>query len=235
MADIKTYNNKDYQSTFTNKNLPDPTNNGDAANKQYVDNTINALIFQRDQKDGVVAVATSNITLAGSAPNTLDGVTLQANDRIAVVGQSNAAQNGIYTVTTLGTGSNGTWTRATDADSNAEVNQGMCFNVAQGTNGAGSTYLLTTANPITLGTTNLTFTKTNVGTVKGYTGTLSSGSSSYTVTHNLATNNTVKAIRDSSTGEDVEGVKFTLIDTNSFTADFGVTTSNNYVITVTGV
>lgn len=36
MADIKTYNNKDYQSTFTNKNLPDPVSNGDAANKQMV-------------------------------------------------------------------------------------------------------------------------------------------------------------------------------------------------------
>lgn len=235
MADIKTYNNKDYQSTFTNKNLPDPVSNGDAANKQYVDNTINALIFQRDQKDGVIAVATSNITLAGSAPNTLDGITLSSGDRIGVIGQSNAAQNGIYTVTTLGTGSNGTWTRATDADSNNEVTQGMCFNVAQGTNGAGSTYLLTTANPITLGTTNLTFTKTNVGNVKGYSTTLSSGSSSYTVTHNLGTNNTLKAVRDNVTGEDVEGVKFILIDTNSFTADFGVTTSNNHVITVTGV
>ena len=111
----------------------------------------------------------------------------------------------------------------------------MCFNVAQGTNGAGSTYLLTTANPITLGTTNLTFTKTNVGNVKGYSTTLSSGSSSYTVTHNLGTNNTLKAVRDNVTGEDVEGVKFILIDTNSFTADFGVTTSNNHVITVTGV
>lgn len=235
MADIKTYNNKDYQNTFKNINLVDPTNAQDSATKNYVDNTINSVLFQRDEKDAVRVVTTTNITLSGGAPNSYDGVTLVAGDRIGVTGQTNASQNGIYTITTLGTGSNGTWTRSTDADSNAEVTQGMAFNVAEGTNGVGSTYLLTTANPITLGTTNLTFVKTNVGTVKGYTGTLSSGSSSYTVTHNLATNNTVKAVRDLSTGKDVEGVEFTLIDTNSFTADFGVNTAVNHQITVTGV
>ncbi len=127
------------------------------------------------------------------------------------------------------------WTRSPDADISAEVTQGLSFNVIEGTSGAGSTYLLTTANPIVLNTTNLTFIKTNVGTVKGYSTTLSSGSSSYTVTHNLNTNNTIKAVRNSTTGEDVEGVKFTLIGLNSFTADFGESTVDNFIISVTGI
>lgn len=235
MANVPVFNNKDMQSLFTLENLPDPTTNLQASNKQYVDNTINQLILNRDTKDPVRVVTTTNITLASAAPNTYDGITLVLGDRIGVTGQTNAAQNGIYTITTLGTGANGVWTRSTDADSNVEVTQGLTFNVIEGTSGAGSNYLLTTANPIVLNTTNLTFIKTNIGTVKGYSTNLTSGSSSYTVTHNLNTNNTVKAIRNSTTGEDVEGVKFTLIGLNSFTADFGVTTSNNFVITVTGV
>lgn len=229
------FNNKDYQSAFTNKNLPDPSNATDAANKQYVDNTINQLIFNRDEKDGVRVATTTNITVGSAAPNSYDGVTLALGDRIGVVGQSNQAQNGIYTITTLGTGANGVWTRSTDADASSEVTQGMCFNVAEGTAGAGSTYLLVTANPITLGTTNLVFSKTNVGTAKGYSITLTSGSSSYTVTHNLNTNNTIKSVRNASTGKDVEGVEFTLIDSNSFTANFGVSTAVNYEISVVGV
>lgn len=234
-ANIPVFNNKDYQNQATNINLPDPTNAQDAANKQYVDNTINQLIFNRDEKDGVRIATTTNITLGSAAPNTYDGVSLNLNDRIGVVGQSNLAQNGIYTVTTLGTGANGVWTRSTDADSSAEVTQGMSFNVAEGTVGAGSAYLLVTPNPITLGSTNLTFTKTNVGTAKGYSTTLTSGSSSYTVTHNLNTNNTIKSVRNALTGKDVEGVEFTLIDSNSFTANFGVSTAVNYQISVVGV
>lgn len=235
MADVIVFNNKDMQSLFTLKNLPDPTTNLEASNKQYVDNSIAQLILNRDTKDPVRVVTTTNITLASAAPNVYDGVTLALGDRIGVVSQTNQAQNGIYTVTTLGTGVNGVWTRSTDADSSAEVTQGLSFNVIEGTSGAGSVYLLTTANPIVLNTTNLTFIKTNVGTVKGYSTTLASGSSSYTVTHNLNTSNTVKSVRNVTTGEDVEGVKFTLIGVNSFTADFGVTTSDNFVITVTGV
>lgn len=117
-----------------------------------------ALINNRGFKEPVRAATTANITtLAGGAPNTLDGVTLAANDRILVKDQSTGAQNGIYTVTTLGTGANGTWTRATDADTAAELPPGAVLSVQEGTTNADKMFMLATNGPITLGTTSLTF------------------------------------------------------------------------------
>jgi len=103
------------------------------------------------------AATTANITLAGGAPNVADGVTLAANDRILVKDQTTGSQNGIYVVTTLGTGANGTWTRATDADGAGELLSGMLVTVSEGTVNADSMWMLTTNDPITIGTTALTF------------------------------------------------------------------------------
>jgi hypothetical protein len=55
------------------------------------------------------------------APNVLDGVTLIATNRILVKNSTNGAANGIYVVTTAGTGANGVWDRATDFDADTEV------------------------------------------------------------------------------------------------------------------
>lgn len=113
-------------------------------------------------KTPVRAATTANIaSLAGGAPNTLDGVTLAANDRILVKDQATASQNGIYIVTTLGTGANGTWTRATDADGVGEIIAGMLVVSAEGTANADAIWLLTTNGTITVGTTALTFARQN--------------------------------------------------------------------------
>jgi len=108
---------------------------------------------------------TANITLSGSAPNTLDGATLAADDRILVKNQSTASQNGLYYVSTLGTGANGTWTRATDADGAGELLSGMLVTVSEGTVNADSIWMLTTPNPITIGTTALTFARKDAGSI----------------------------------------------------------------------
>lgn len=109
-------------------------------------------------KTPVRAATTANIaSLAGGAPNTLDGVTLAANDRILVKDQTTGSQNGLYVVTTLGTGANGTWTRATDADGAGEIIAGMLVVVAEGTVNADTEWELTTNAPITIGTTSLAF------------------------------------------------------------------------------
>jgi hypothetical protein len=105
------------------------------------------------------ATVGANITLAGGAPNTLDGVTLVANDRILVKDQTTASQNGIYYVSTLGTGVNGTWTRSTDADQAGELTSGAVMAVEEGTLNADSLWMLTTDGSITIGTTALTFAR----------------------------------------------------------------------------
>jgi len=112
-----------------------------------------------DYKQTARAVTTSNITLSGGAPATVDGVSLALSDRILVTGQSTGSENGIYYVTTVGAGSNGTWARSLDADTTGEVSAGMIIMVTEGTTYADTQWKLTTDDPITIGTTSLTFVR----------------------------------------------------------------------------
>ena len=97
-----------------------------------------------DYKQSVRAVTTTNITLAGGAPSTADSVSLAVNDRILVTGQTTGSQNGLYYVTTLGNGSNGTWTRSTDGDVTGEIDAGLIVMVTEGTVYADTQWKLTT-------------------------------------------------------------------------------------------
>jgi hypothetical protein len=108
-----------------------------------------ASVFQ--YKAAVRAVATSNITLSGA--QTIDGVSIVAGDRVLCVGQTSGAANGIYDAAA------GAWTRSADADVSAEVKSGMLVPVTEGTVNAATLWLLTTNNPITLGSTVLVFQK----------------------------------------------------------------------------
>lgn len=93
-----------------------------------------------------VATATApgdgNITLSGE--QTIAGV-LTSTDRVLVTDQTDASENGIYVTAA------GAWARATDFDQTAEVVQGSLVPVTGGDN-AGS-FVLVTADPITVGTT----------------------------------------------------------------------------------
>jgi hypothetical protein len=111
----------------------------------------------------------ATLTNAGTkAALQIDGVTLSVSNRVLVYNQVNAYENGVYTVTTVGTpdpgGTNWVLTRSTDTntyrpDSTTGLGQGDYFFVQEGSTGAGESYVLTTANPLIIGTTNLTFTQ----------------------------------------------------------------------------
>jgi hypothetical protein len=129
-----------------------PTDDAHAATKGYVDAARAGL----DVKASVRAATTNEMMLIGSyavGEVTVDGVQVVAGDRILVKNQAgNPQNNGIYIVV-----DDGPWTRATDADSSAEVTAGMFTFVAEGTVNADSGWVLTTNDTITLGTTALTF------------------------------------------------------------------------------
>lgn len=129
-------------------NLAEPVADTDAATKYYVDAARSGL----DVKASVKVATTANITLSNT--QTVDGVALSVGDRVLVKDQSTASQNGIYVVSATA------WTRATDADNNpgGEVTSGMFTFVEQGTVNSDCGFVLTTEDPITLGTTNLAFT-----------------------------------------------------------------------------
>ena len=110
-----------------------------------------------DFKQTARAITSSNITLSGGAPATVDGVSLLADDRVLVNGQSDASENGIYFVATLGSGSNGTFTRTGDANATGEINSGMIIMVTEGTSFADTQWMLTTDGTITVGSTAIYF------------------------------------------------------------------------------
>jgi phage-related tail fiber protein len=127
--------------------LAAPVSATDAANKAYVDASRSGL----DVKDSVRAATTGDITLSGE--QTIDGVAVVAGDRVLVKNQSTGSANGIYVAAA------GAWSRATDADTSAEVTAGMFAFVAEGTVNADSGWVLSTNDTITLGTTSLTFSQ----------------------------------------------------------------------------
>lgn len=134
--------------------LADPTAPQDAATKAYVDAVKSGL----DIKLSVRAMSESNIPIAtGGVSLTLDGVAIANGDRVLLVGQTTPAENGIYVAS--GVGTNVALTRASDADSNAEVTPGLFVFVEQGGSRGDSGWVLTTDAPITLGTTPLAFTQ----------------------------------------------------------------------------
>jgi Coiled stalk of trimeric autotransporter adhesin len=149
---------------------------GTAATDAATFGQLSAAVAGFDWKEPVRAATTANIaTLAGGAPNVIDGVTLVANDRVLVKNQTTTSQNGLYAVTTLGTGANGTWTRTGDADAPAEIN-GATVLIEAGTVNQGDIYQQT-ATVATLGTDAVTWTKVSEGnqiyTADGTTLTLS--------------------------------------------------------------
>jgi hypothetical protein len=96
----------------------------------------------------VIAVATSSITTTGL--QTIDGVTLAANDRVLLQNQTNAADNGVYIAQA------GAWSRANDANSGTDI-LGAYTNVTSGTTYAGKTFINTNTGTIDLGSTAITF------------------------------------------------------------------------------
>ena len=133
-------------------NLSAPTSSTDAANKAYVDSVSQGL----DVKQSVRVSTTTNVDLSTDleSGDVIDGVTLAEGNRVLVKHQTTGADNGLYVVQ-----SSGAAVRADDANISSEVTAGFFTFVEEGTLYGNTGWVLTTDNPITLGTTPLTFTQ----------------------------------------------------------------------------
>jgi hypothetical protein len=97
---------------------------------------------------------TAGISLRGqitAAPNVLDGVTLAVGNRILMKNHSAGAANGIYVVTTLGTGTTGVWDRVTDWDADGEVTSSTWVRVTNGIQNENSVWRVTNTAAIIVG------------------------------------------------------------------------------------
>jgi hypothetical protein len=160
-------------------------------------------IYNLDYKQATRVVTVTNVTLSGGAPALVDGVTLSANDRVLVTGQSTGSQNGLYIVSSVGTGSNGTWVRTSDGNETGEIEAGMIVMVTEGVVYADTQWKLITDNPITIGSTALTFTQNYLAN------SISGGTSNVTVYSNanvtISSAGTPNVLTISSTGIVVAG------------------------------
>lgn len=147
-------------------NVAAPTAGTDGANKSYVD----ATSAGRDWKDSVRVASTANINLASPGAN-IDAVAMSAGERFLAKNQTAGAENGIY----IWNGAAVPATRATDMDVSSEVTGGVTVSVEEGTANADTRWILTTNNPIVLGTTALTFSADAGEVVSGGAGLTKTG------------------------------------------------------------
>jgi hypothetical protein len=151
-----------------------PTSDLQAATKAYVDNLATGLSV----KDPVAVATIANLSgtydngtdglgatltkATNGALGDIDGYTVLLNDRILVRAQTDGIENGIYTVTDLGSGS-APWelTRSTDADNDptTEVAAGTFVLVEGGSTYANSGFVISTVGAVELGTDDVVFTQ----------------------------------------------------------------------------
>lgn len=141
----------DFNSVARVVNLPDPVSAQQAATKAYVDSAVEGLAW----KDAVRVSTTANLNLA-SPGATVDGVSMTAGDRVLVIAQTAASENGIY----VWNGAAVAMTRAFDANTAAELEQAIAT-VEEGTN-AGASYRQTSLN-FTLGSGAVAWTAFGTG------------------------------------------------------------------------
>lgn len=152
--------------------LADPVGAQDAVTLNYLSNQLSLLDNKADVQGATVvalAAATYNngasgvgatLTLNVAAVLVLDGYTPALNDRVLIKNQASAFQNGIFSVTTLGTVLiQAVLTRTTDFDQASDGVNGAMVYVLNGTANGNTLWNCTTSGSITMGTTNINWSK----------------------------------------------------------------------------
>ena len=128
-----------------------PTADAHFTTKGYVDGVAQGL----DIKEAARVATTANITLSGT--QTIDGVSVVANDRVLVKNQSTASQNGLYLCKAS------SWVRTDDLATGADASSVFVF-ISEGSTQADQGFVCTTdKGSAVVGTNNLAFTQFSGG------------------------------------------------------------------------
>jgi hypothetical protein len=185
-----------------------PVSDTDIVNKLYADSIASGVNFHAacnyattaDLGTVTYANGSSGVgaTLTKTAPFstlTVDGHTYVSGDvgtRLLVKDESNSAYNGVYTVTSIGSGAAG-WvlTRATDYDTSGtgtnEIDVGDLMLVLYGTANANTQWVQQTQLPIVIGTTGIVFAQFGASTVYTAGTGLTLSSNQFSITNTAVT------------------------------------------------
>jgi hypothetical protein len=153
-----------------------PTSGTDIVNKVYADSIASGINFHQSVRLATAAALPANTynngasgvgaTLTANANGALsvDGVAVVAGNRILVKNEVAGANNGVYTVTQIGSGAAPyILTRATDFDSAGtgvdQIDAGDFFLVTAGSTQSNTSWVQQTPLPVTVGTTAIVFTQ----------------------------------------------------------------------------
>jgi hypothetical protein len=153
-----------------------PVNGTDIVNKTYADSIASGINFHQSVRLATAAALPANtynngtsgvgatLTANANGALTVDGVAAVAGNRILVKNEVTQANNGVYTVTQVGSaGTPYILTRATDFDSSGagvdQIDAGDFFLVTAGSTLSNTSWVQQTPLPITVGTTALVFTQ----------------------------------------------------------------------------
>jgi hypothetical protein len=172
----------------------DGTNWFSLASENWVLNTINnispCLVTTTNNLVATYSNGSSGVgaTLTNSGAQValvIDQLSLTVGNRVLVKDQTSAFQNGIYTVTNIGSvTTNWVLTRSTDYDSAAQIIRGGVINIINGTANSVTSYMQTSI-VTTLGTDNIVFARLAKSGLDSIVGTLNQ--ITVTVTNNVAT------------------------------------------------
>jgi hypothetical protein len=123
-------------SAYTNNPLSEDGQQLTNLNLNFLSNTVCA------------AGTTQDVALSGGAPNSLDGVTLSSNDKILVKNQTDKTQNGLYYVSSLGTGLDGTWIRDTSLSAGSALSSNFITYVEAGSANTSSLWIASSTGSV---------------------------------------------------------------------------------------
>ena len=148
--------------------VPAPSSSAHAATKGYVDGVAQGLDIKASVRLATVTGDLASFTYSGGvltqqvlAAITIDGITPALTNRVLVRHLATASENGIYTISQVGDGASTAWTltRAADFNTSALASPGSFTFVEEGNTLADTGWVMSANAPITLDTSDITFTQ----------------------------------------------------------------------------